>query len=291
MMRSMTGYSRIQKKTDLGSWSVELHSVNRKGLDISISLPRELFSLEIELRKQISKFLHRGQITLRIHLQIEEKSLIEHELTTLKHLKSTFDKISTSLGYDPKEEVSLNFLMQQKQLLEPVYHLQEHDKKEVEEILNSAIKDLLKMRDQEGKELEKDVTHRLKEIEKGIKELEPLGQLPIERYKLKLSEKLREFYVSSEEEQVRVFREVAVLAEKLDTTEETTRLKSHIKQFFHYMASTEPSIGRTLDFLTQEMQREMNTISAKAADTEIIHKMVSLKGELEKIREQIQNIE
>jgi uncharacterized protein (TIGR00255 family) len=161
----------------------------------------------------------------------------------------------------------------------------------LQELIEGVLKDLTVMKVIEGKALLKDIEMRLHEIAASLHAIERHVPQTVSRYQQKLEERLREALCLDVKEDERLLKEVVIYAEKLDITEEIVRLQSHLKQFFELVHSEEKSVGRTLDFLTQEMNREINTMAAKSVDADVSLLAVKMKSELEKIREQIQNIE
>lgn len=295
MIKSMTAYGRAKSSSPVARWVVELHSVNRKMLDINVNLPREFLRFDLEVRRWLSDKIQRGQITVRISLEQEDfaKSL-SSSLATLKPLKAGWEKVARALGYDPKKEIDLSFLCAR---MPPVSSMdfgekEEAVKKALQSTLNSALKELQEMKEREGQHLVKDVKMRLSLIEDGAQKIAKVAPKATENFRKKLLERVQEVAKRQDKEiEERILKEVAIFAEKCDITEELTRLSSHIEQFRHYLASDDKTVGRTLDFLTQELNREINTIASKAQEGKIAHLTVMMKSELEKIREQLQNIE
>lgn len=288
-MRSMTGYARSTKDTKLGLCSIEIHSVNRKGLDLSIHLPKPLLWLDTEIRRWITSVLQRGQVTVRVHLKINEKNVWENEFPLLQTLQKGWRGLAEKLGYGP-EEVTLSFLVKQKETLEVSYEIEPSFAVEMKGVMTAALEQLLHMKKEEGETLKRDFSTRLSWIKQQIPFLLERSSTSTLRFQEKLKERLKDFSSGAEIDE-RIMREVAILSEKTDITEELTRLSSHLDQFFDYMNQKESTVGKTLDFLAQEMQRELNTISAKCSDQDSIYRVLALKAELEKIREQVQNIE
>ena len=294
MIKSMTAYGRASVPTALGKLVVEIHSVNRKMLDISLVMPKDFLCFDMDLRKFLSQYLERGQISLRITL-LPEEGVVRAQIPSveqLKSLKKAWEKIAKELGFDSRQVVNFHFLSQQAQLLGPQEQVIDGGsmRKVLLTTVETALHEMIQMKQIEGKALAKDMRSRLAAIEKILLEIQSKGKEPLNRYRQKLLERIREV-AESDETNIRILHEVALYAEKLDITEELVRLRSHFQQFLQLLETKEKSVGRTLDFLTQEMQRESNTISAKSADTEISTLIVSVKSELEKIREQVQNIE
>jgi uncharacterized protein YicC (UPF0701 family) len=294
MIKSMTAYGRASGPSPLGKLVVEIHSVNRKMLDISLNLPKDFLRFDIEVRKVLSSLLERGQISIRMTLLSEEGTAggSVPSIAQCRSCKEAWEKIARDLGYDPQSAVSFSFLGEQLRSLSPVEPLMDEGvvRKALLPIVEEALKELLKMKQIEGEALKQELQKRLLYVEKHLKTIESKGRDPLNRYRQKLIERVREV-AEMQESDPRLLHEVALYAEKLDITEELVRLASHLAQFRQLFETKEKSVGRTLDFLTQEMQRESNTISAKSADAEISSLIVGVKSELEKVREQVQNIE
>ncbi len=295
MIKSMTAYSRASASSSLGRLVVEIHSVNRKMLDVSVNLPKDLLRFDMDIRKWLSKSLERGQVTVRVTLQSEGSAgrSPSASFSQLKNLKEGWEKIASDLGYDPKTMIDLSFLMGQLQVSQGIESPQEEEsiRDALKEAVEPALQDLMQMKETEGKTLALDIQKRLKLIEETVALVEAKKELPLVHYRKKLIERLKEVGQVHQEAEERIAREVVLLAEKMDVTEEIVRLHAHIEQFRHHLFSPEKAVGRTLDFLTQEMHREINTLGSKSSDSEISLHVVKMKSELDKIREQVQNIE
>ncbi len=291
----MTAYGRFSQQTPFGRLVVEIHSVNRKMLDLSIYLPKDFLRFEVEIRKWLMTQLERGQVTVRMTLQHDGvgERIYEDTLKQLQTIKAGWDQIASELGLDPKKEIDLKFLVDQMQAFSPIE--QENDDTAVREALKDAVcgalKELMRMKELEGKVLADDMQGRLSLIQNTLKAIEAKKEGPLLRYQQKIRERLQEVGPLTSEVEDRVHREIALLAEKADVTEEIVRANSHIQQFHMHLKTAEKAIGRTLDFLVQEMNREANTLAAKSMEAEISLAVVNIKSELEKIREQVQNIE
>jgi len=289
----MTAYGRASRSTPQGQWVLEIHSVNRKMLDINTNIPKEFLSYDIEIRKWIAEQIQRGLITVRLTFHKEE-AFVTPLVDQFKQFKHDWEKLAAELGYDPKQAVTLSFLSEQWQLSEASPWMQKFpDLKELIHVLvEETLKELLSMKIKEGEILLQDIKERLHFIEQDLKKISGRSAQATEHYREKLKSRLQEISQNQTECDERILREVAIFAEKIDITEELIRLDSHLSQFNIFLeAKEEKSIGRTLDFLTQEMNREVNTLASKSADSEISHLTVKIKSEIEKIREQIQNIE
>lgn len=284
----MTAYARVKSKEIKGlSWVFELHSVNRKTLEIHMHLGKELLFLDLEMRKIIAKELHRGQLTVKLNLTKSKKS--ELLLQLLKKMKSDFVTLSKELNLS-KDDITLPFLLGQFDKISLEEEFGAKIQNELKKTLENALKELIKMKEVEGKALSEDIAKRCKLISGYLTQIEKESKKSPEQYRKKLKTRLSEILTEAEMDE-RVLREVALFAEKVDITEEITRIKSHLKQMVNLLESKEISIGRKLDFLVQEMLREINTIASKTSLLEVTKKSIECKAELEKIREQVQNIE
>lgn len=287
----MTGYGKGSKETPLGLLVCEIHSVNRKFLDINLYLSKELFSFDIPLRKWASQHIPRGQVTLKAFFRFESDEKNEYALKPLKALKEQWFHITHQLGLNPEKEISLPFLLQQYQAntqIDPA-----HEKlieKELFQGFEEALKHFNSMKKTEGDALEAEIKSHLKMIEKPLGKIKENANLGVDKYRLKLEERLKELALDIGRDD-RVLREVALFAEKVDISEELARLYSHLDQFYKTIEKKQKSYGKELEFLTQEMHREINTISAKVFDLELTKMTLEIKSELEKIKEQIQNVE
>jgi uncharacterized protein (TIGR00255 family) len=282
----MTGFGRAMVSNKNGRFEIELLSVNRKFLEFSIFLPKEFFSFEMDIRKMLSSQIFRGFVTFRLNFypDIEEDSEF---LKPLKILKKSFDRIADKLKLK-KEDVNLKFLM------EYLKFIPKEEKKSFEENkktlligLKKALEKLIEMKKKEGEILLRDVKKRLKKVEETLVKIEKRAPTIPVKFESKLKEKLQRYL---EEDDERVLKEIAIFSEKVDVTEEIIRLKSHIEQFYRVLKAREV-MGRKMDFIMQEMFREVNTITSKALDVFISKYCIVIKGELVKIKEQIQNVE
>ncbi len=287
----MTAYGRSSFEAPYGQFSIEIHSVNRKTLEFSMHLPREFLLFDLEIRKMISKKIGRGQVTVRIARELKEKQLPMPKLSLLKTLKQSWEEVAIGLEYDPKSEISLNFLSEQLRTM-PTLSIEDTEgfKKKLEVGLNAALEPFLKMRQVEGNALLQGISGYLEIIETETKKIEKLAKTAPDKYREKLQNRFRELKELDEKDKERIEREILLYSEKLDVTEEIIRLASHLGQFRSQMQENK-SVGRSLEFLVQEINREANTIGSKSSEIEITKSVMVIKGELEKIRQQVQNIE
>ncbi len=282
MIRSMTAFGSAKKD----NWFVEIHSVNRKNLEISLTVPRHMLSYDLNIRKMLSQEIHRGQVTVRVgHDETKTNSL---STNSLKTLKSKWDKIAKDLKLDPHRDVNLSFLLA-RSLEEETCPAEEPLEKMLNPLLKKALKEFIAMREKEGSHLLKDMEHHLKEIKTHLKTIEK--KLPA--YEKKYSEELKKQIaaLSSIQDDDKILKEVMGYIKKIDVHEEIIRLYSHIKQFEELLSVGETNIGKTLDVLVQEMNRETNTLIAKMGDTEILKIAIKIKSCTNKLQEQVQNIE
>ena len=291
----MTAYGRSSKITSYGRWNVEIHCVNRKFLDITLHMPREFLSFDIHLRKILSTHLQRGQVTLKVSLiqdAVSEEEVKRH-VQQLQTVKELYLSVADQLGIDRSQVLNLPFLIEQKQSGSILDDPSKEDsyKKDLSGAVQDALASFIKMRETEGALLASEMQNILDQISSLLAQVQQIAPLSSQSYQSKLKSRIEEVKVLNPEDNDRILREVMLYAEKVDITEEIARLKSHIQQFSALFTSSEKSVGRTMDFLVQEMNREINTICSKSDLTDLTLLAVRMKGELEKIREQSQNIE
>lgn len=289
----MTAYGRASMETLGLHWVIEMHSINQKGLNIHLHAPKELLCFDIDMRKWIAEAIGRGQITIRINIKQAAPSLhcSEMQLENLQNLKKKWQNLAVSLGYSG-ESVDLPFLAGQLQteLVLDLVKDEESARKSLKKLFFDALDDLMKMKALEGKNLSKDIQERMKKIQKKLETIAAQAEKAPAKYRAKLEERLKTLLAGAALDESRLYQEVALFAEKVDITEELERLDSHLKQLFELFKGKEKSVGRALDFLIQEMLREVNTMGSKS-DLEIGKICIEIKGELEKLKEQVQNLE
>ena len=274
-MRSMTGYGRGETDHAGTKFTVELNSVNRKQSDVVINLPRDMVELEPRIRQTINENISRGRTSATVSLHSGANGARNLALNT--ELARSYHEAMRTL---------------QKELMRfPEQSLNAEDTwPAVERALRAALADLVKMREREGKHLAKDLIHRLKAIRKRLKEVRALHPEVVKRYRAVLLDRIEKAGLPLPNDDERLLKEITFFADRADVSEELTRLESHLAQFAHHLRSKEP-VGRTLEFITQEIFRELNTLGAKANDAAISQRVIGCKAELEKIREQVQNLE
>lgn len=293
LISSMTGYGRAELTKRGVTASVEVRSVNSRYLEVTTRLPRSLSHREKDVKEIIRSFMSRG--SLNVTVKIEKESNGETPLKINTSAAKSYFRLLNDLRKTVKvrERVKLEHLLNFSEILEPV-DIEEADTKEweqVEETIRKALDQLNAMRMNEGKELAKDFEKRIRWIDETLNEIERLSVNRIPEERKRLQERVAQLLQDkSVVDQNRLELEIALLADKLDITEECVRYRTHNK-FFLDAIKSEESPGRKLNFLIQEMNREANTIGSKANDAAIAHLVVKLKEELERIREQLQNIE
>lgn len=291
-MHSMTGFGRGSATVDEGSATVEISCVNRKQAEVVIQLPRQLAELEGSIRRTILAAVSRGriQVTVQFTHAFGAPSPVSVDLRLVDALESAFHRISGHLGRPMVPDAS-DFL----RTPGIISILDESPGADsawtaIESALESALSQLVAMRAAEGGDLADDLSNRLKLLEETAGAIALAAPGRPERYRELLWKRLRDAGLEFDLQDDRVMREIAVFAERCDISEELTRLDSHFRKFREIMTAGEPA-GRPLDFLCQELHREFNTIGSKASDAVIAQHVVAAKTELEKIREQVQNVE
>lgn len=278
--------------TSLGKWLVEIHSVNKKALDFNVFMPKDLMQFDLEVRKWASAAVKRGQVTVKIFLYPDEAAFdMKGQMPYLRSMKEEMEKACLVLGCS-KEEISFPFLYEQ---LKTVSLGSFKEEALVREDLRSGVEEALlgfmKMKEVEGSALAEAFQKHISILKQLLAQIESKLVGSEDRAKKKILDKLKDFKEITEADQERVLREVFFYAEKADVAEEITRMHSHIEQFLQLIVSEESCVGRTMDFLIQEMGREVNTLSSKADDLDVSYAALKMKGEIEKIREQAQNVE
>lgn len=288
----MTGYGRGQSVHNGAKFSAELNSVNRKQSDVVVTLPRELAELEPRVRDVINAEVSRGRLNVVVAVHRSAGSSTAPALD--RQLARSYFKAMTDLQKElgASGEVTIETILRAPGVLRttdedlPLEEAWPH----VETALKEALGDLVKMREHEGKHLAKDLIKRLKMVRTAVRKIRQLQPSVLKRYRQVLQERIERAGIEVAVDDERLVKEVIFFADKSDITEELTRLESHFAQFAHHLRKHEP-VGRTLEFMSQEIGREFNTLGAKANDAEISQWVVTCKSEMEKIREQIQNIE
>lgn len=292
MIRSMTGYGRSQQTLDGREILVEIKSVNHRYFEFSARVPRAYGYLEEKLKSFLQGKVSRGKIEMGVTIyNIEGKdALIEVNSSIAKGYVDALRKANESLML--KDDITLSNLIRLPDIFNVIKNTEDEEViwNDVKIAAEEALNNFVSMREAEGVKMREDVEQRLDYIEKLVGKVEERSPMVTEAYRERLYNKLVEILNDKKIDEQRILTEAAIFSEKTAVDEETVRLKSHINQFRNLLESGEP-VGRKLDFLIQEFNRESNTIGSKAQDVEITKIVVELKSEIEKIREQIQNIE
>lgn len=293
MANSMTGFGRAASGENSNrNFMVEIKSVNHRFLDINVKMPKSLFSLEDKIRKLISEKLSRGKVDVFITYKNYNKSDLEANLNS--NLADSYIKCLQELQerYNIKNDISTSLIAR----FPDVIYTEEKEENmdeiwnEISSAMNNSLIMLKEMREKEGEKLKADIITKCKDIEKDVNSIKHLSEKLVVNYKNKLTERLAELLGNIPVDENRISLELAIFADKASIDEELTRLYSHIDQLVNTLNVSEP-IGRKLDFIVQEMNREANTIASKSSDLEITNFALNIKNNIEKIREQIQNIE
>lgn len=292
MIASMTGFGRGDAESGGIKATVEIRSVNGRFLDVSARLPRSLSLREAEMKELVRQKISRGKISVTVSLEREDNRgiLLRVNATSAKAYYRLLNELRKAVRL--REPVKLQHLLQFSEVFEQG-DPDESDEREWSVVrggLLKALDEFDRMRRNEGKELERDLETRIGLLSRNVDEIAELsrGQVPSERDRLR--ERIQQAVDGGSYDEGRLEMEIALLADRLDITEECVRFRSHTKFFLEALRDPEPS-GRKLNFLVQEMNREVNTIGSKSSAIEIAHGVVGMKEELEKIREQLQNIE
>lgn len=291
MIKSMTGFGRGKLEVDGREYIIEIKSVNHKYSDISIKMPKNFSFVEDEIRKEINKNISRGKIDLNIlYLNNGNK---QEKVTINKALAKNYINEIRQLINEADVNSSINIMEIIK--LPDVLNIQSEEPegqiaKEIKQVLNIAIEEFLKMREKEGETIYQDLVNRIDDVNINVEQILRLSTGLIEEYIVKLKKRIEEILKNEIIDENRLAQEVVIYADKCSIEEEITRLKSHIQQFKELLDIKEP-VGKRLDFLIQEMNREANTIASKSTSIDITNIVVELKTQIENIREQIQNIE
>jgi uncharacterized protein (TIGR00255 family) len=292
-MKSMTGYGRGEGSRHGLKITVEVSSVNRKQTEVAVNLPRDLEVLEAQIRDEINRRVSRGRVTVRVTVQsapgVGGKTRVD--LALARSYARDLRRLGRDLGL--RDVVTLDLLARLPGVIQPA-----QDVSEAEELwpataaaLGAALDMMLQMRGREGAFLARDLKSRMARMRKGVTRVQRLVPGVVRHYRTQLLQRIQDAGITASGlDEERLIKEVFFFADRSDVTEELTRLQSHFQQFDDCVKSAEP-VGRTLDFLSQEINRELNTLGSKANNSLISREVVQLKAELEKFREQVQNVE
>ncbi|MBU3104102.1 YicC/YloC family endoribonuclease [Clostridium gasigenes] len=293
MVKSMTSFGRASSRQESKHlFSVEMKSVNHRYLDVNVKMPKSMLSLEEQIRKLINKSLSRGKVDVFINLKgnSEGNGVAKVNLDLAKsYLKCLMD-IEESLGV--RNDITINQIARYPEVIKV---MEEEDSieeifKEIKPLIEESILMMEEMRKVEGEKLKEDILLKLSEIENLVEEISKIAEKVPMAYKIKLEERLKKLLDGIEIDESRIALEIAIIADKASVDEEITRLHSHIHQLRKTFEEDE-TIGRKLDFIIQEMNREANTIASKSSDVYMTNIVINIKNLIEKMREQVQNIE
>ncbi len=292
MIKSMTGFGRAHEIISGKEIIVEIRSVNHRYFEFSARLPRTYSYLEEKLKTKLSNHISRGKVEISLSVFRTEgtDAKISVNETVAKGYIDALNEANSTLELN--NDLSLSHLLRLSDIFTVVKTVEDEDEiwSIISPLVEQAVEKFVDMRTIEGSKMYDDISSRLDFIEKSVEVIKEQSPVTTANYREKLFLKLKDLLADNNIDEQRILTEAAIFSEKTAVDEETVRLTSHISQFRELLKSTEP-IGRKLDFLVQEVNREVNTIGSKAQDIEITKIVVDLKSEIEKIREQIQNIE
>lgn len=291
MIKSMTGFGRGKYENGERTYTVEIKSVNHKYSDINVRLPRFLNSVEDKIRKRVAEVISRGKID--IFVTFENYSSQGTTIRINKELAKEYIKELKSLADEADLRFDLNVIDVSK--FPEILKLEDEDNEELigQELmiaLDDALEKFVAMRELEGQKLVEDIERRIYLIQDKVNEITKFSSTLVEEYMTKLQTRVNELLAPGTVDEARLMQEIVIFSDKSSIEEELTRLKSHISQFLELIKQSSP-IGKKIDFLIQEINREVNTIGSKANSLDITNKVIEIKTEVENIREQIQNIE
>lgn len=292
MLKSMTGYGRVKQENDLREITVELRSVNHRFLDLNVKVPRIYGYLEDPVSKRVQESVARGKVDVYVTVRAKEGGdiRITPNMAVIRGYMDALRQIADAHGVS--DEVTALSLLRLPDAMEETREEADADqlKTEVGAVLDRALEEYDAMRQREGARLCEDIAYRAGLLREYVDFVERRSPESVEEYRARISARMEELLDGTELAQARILQEAALFADKVSVTEEIVRLRSHLGQL-DSMLKSPAAAGRKLDFLVQELNRETNTIGSKANDFEIAKKVVDMKAEIEKIREQIQNLE
>jgi uncharacterized protein (TIGR00255 family) len=291
-MKSMTGFGRGDAAGEGVTWAVEVSSVNRKQLEVVANLPRELSELEPMIRNEVSACCSRGRVAVQVRCDLgaEGASTVKLNETLARHYLAEATRLAEVIGV--ASQLTLADAMRWPGVLEQERAAPDADKAEplIQSALRAALEQFIAMRTSEGAHLRADIEARLSTIAHLLKDIEARSADVTALYRKALMQRLGDAGLAIDLNDERLIKEIALFGERCDISEELARARSHLAQFAKYIAAKE-AMGRNMDFLAQELFREFNTMGSKANNAELAHLVVAGKSEIEKIREQVQNVE
>ena len=293
MIRSMTGYGKQNLSVEGREYQIEIKSVNHRYLDINVKIPKAISYLEETIKKEISNKIKRGKID--VFVSFENNSEEGRKIEINKQLAKLYIEQLKELAQEEKIESNIDVMDIAKIPDVLTIKVDEENSKikdEIKQVTQGAVTRILEMKNIEGEKISQDLLQRIRNIQSKIVEISAKSTGLIEEYVVKLEKRVKELLKNDEVDKSRLAQEVVIYADKCSIEEEITRLKSHIFQFENLISNNQDgAIGKKLDFIIQEMNRETNTIGSKANNLEITNGVIDIKTEIEDIREQVQNIE
>ncbi len=292
-MKSMTGFGRAKLEKNDRIYNIEIKSVNHKYSDISVKLPKSLIYVEDKIKKQISLKIARGKIDVFVSFEnysAKGKDIIVNEELVKKYLEK-FKLLAEQNNLSQEIPVAEIIKLPEVLTIKETEDEEDAIQSELLECLEQAINNFVEMREAEANKIKEDLEARINDVEQSVQKISTYSTRLVEEYVVKLEERIKEILKTDVIDEARLAMEVVLYADKCSVEEELTRLKSHIDQFRTLINSKEGPVGKKLDFLIQEMNRETNTMGSKSGSLEITNLVVDIKTKLEDIREQIQNIE
>lgn len=292
MIKSMTGYGKGEALSEQGRFTVEIRSVNHRYGEISVRMPRGFLALENEIKKMLANVLKRGKID--VYIQWDETggvvAMPQADTALAQGYAGLFRTLSADLGMT--EAVPLSLILAQKGVLKDTGTTIDENEylPQLVSAVQAAVAAIDAMRTREGEALSLDLSARRSQVAEWIGQIGSRAPQVVSEYRQKLKIRLDQLLDGAEMDAARLAQEVALMADRCDVTEELVRLASHFAQFDEALSLAEP-VGRKLDFLMQEMNREVNTIGSKSSDAEVTGLVIRIKAEMEKMREQVQNVE
>ncbi|HEX9934737.1 MAG TPA: YicC/YloC family endoribonuclease [bacterium] len=292
MAASMTGIGSAEIRRGDVSIFVEVKSVNNRFLEVSCRMSPTLSAYEKDIRDVVREYAHRGKVFVAVTVQGETEGTLGLKVDgqNVVAIRSLLNSLRKKSGV--REQLKLDHFLKFSEIFESRGGSDELEKLwiGIRKALKAALENLKTMRQEEGRVLSKDITHRLRELKRNVEEIEGLSQASVPESHKRLCDRVKQLIHDLPLDENRLYTELALLADKLDVTEECVRLRSHLGLFSQTL-EREAEVGKKLTFLLQEMNREVNTISAKSNQVQISHWVVQMKEEIEKLREQVQNLE
>ena len=292
MIKSMTGYGRNEMVIAGKKISCEIKSVNHRYSDYTVKVPRYYGFMEDRVRSYISEFISRGKVD--VYISIESYDTADKEIKLNTGLAQSYINALYELRdkFNLKDDISVMTVARNTEIFksEKIEEDEEELWNTVLQVLEPAVRDFVAMREREGERIKEDLCERVEYMKKLSLKIDEYSEQSVSEYKDRLYSKIKEILEDRTVDESRILTEVAIFADKVAVNEETVRLQSHYNEFYEIISKNEPA-GRKLDFLIQEINREVNTTGSKACNIDIAKIVVELKGEIEKLREQVQNIE